>query len=72
MCVQARKAAYRRTMLAGREWWNKAWTLVKVESHELGTWLLCVLMYIAEAFALGGWLQSSRLQDDVKHARSTL
>ena len=70
MCMQARKAAYRRTMLAGRVWWDRAWTLVKVELHEMGTWLLCVLMYLAEAFALGGWLQSARLQDNAKHASS--
>ena len=59
MHAQARKAAYRRTMLAGRSWWDRAWTLVKVESYEMGTWLLCILMYIAEAFALSGWLDGS-------------
>ena len=54
-------------MLAGRTWWDKAWTSVKVEMHELGTWLLCMLMYIAEAFALRGWLESSSVRKGVEH-----
>jgi len=54
-------------MLAGRTWWDKAWTSVKVETYELGTWLLCMLMYIAEAFALGGWLESSSVRKSVEH-----
>ncbi len=66
MRMQARKAAYRRTMLAGRVWWDRAWTLVRVESSEMGTWLLCVLMYFAEAVALGGWLHSTRQLNIVK------
>lgn len=68
-CMQARKAAYRRNMLAGRGWWGRAWTLAKVESSEMGTWLLCVLMYLAEGFALGGWLHATRLHSSVKHAK---
>lgn len=53
-------------MLAGRVWWDRAWTLVRVESSEMGTWLLCVLMYFAEAVALGGWLHSTRQLNIVK------
>ena len=56
--LQARNAAYRRTMLAGRAWWDAAWTRVKLESAELGTWLLCAVMYGAEACALSSWLAS--------------
>ncbi|CAK0786243.1 hypothetical protein CVIRNUC_009456 [Coccomyxa viridis] len=55
---KARNAAYRRTMLAGRAWWDAAWTRVKLESSELGTWLLCAVMCGAEACALSGWLAS--------------
>ena len=66
--MQARKAAYRRTMLAGRVWWDKAWTLMKVESSELGTWLLCLVMYVAEAFALSGWLTPGGVQSSIKQA----
>ena len=69
MRVQARKAAYRRTMLAGRVWWDRAWTLVTIEVNEMGTWLLCFLMYLAEASALGGWLQSASPQDSLKQGK---
>ena len=45
-------------MLAGRTWWDAAWTRVKLEYEELATWLLCTVMYVAEACALSGWLTS--------------
>ena len=56
-------------MLAGRVRWDRAWTLVRVEASEMGTWLLCVLMYLTEGFALVGWLQATRPQSNVKHAK---
>ncbi len=54
---QARAAAYRRTMTAGQSKIGAALTIINIELQELGTWLLCGLMYGIEAVALRNWLQ---------------
>lgn len=55
--LQARAAAYRRSLTAGRSVVGKALTIANIELQELGTWLLCGLMYALEAVALRDWLQ---------------
>jgi hypothetical protein len=44
-------------MTAGQSKIGAALTIINIELQELGTWLLCGLMYGIEAVALRNWLQ---------------
>ena len=65
--LQARAAAYRRTLTAGRSAMGKAVTILHIELQELGTWLLCGLMCATEAIALRDWLQGPGARSWLPH-----
>lgn len=47
-------------MTAGRSLPGKVATILQIELQELGTWLLCSLMYFIESVNLAGWLVKSK------------
>lgn len=54
--MQARARAFKRSMTACKSLPGRVATSVKVELQEIGTWLLCALMYFIESVNLAGWL----------------
>ncbi len=59
--------AFQRSMTAGRSAFGKLATIVDIEIQEIGTWLLCALMYGIEAIRLGNWLEHSPNLKSVIH-----
>lgn len=46
-------------MTAGHTAFGKLATIVNIKIQQVGTWLLCALMYGIEAIRLGNWLEHS-------------
>jgi hypothetical protein len=53
---QARAQAYKRTLTAGRSLSGQLVAVLRFQLQEIGTWLLCVVMYGIESVKLRNWL----------------